>query len=195
MNEEKIGSPEMATTQPRGWRRFFSRNPRSVPPPSLWQQLTQCACALAVALSSYWVATHFMFQTVIVDGDSMKPTLHNADQYLLNRAEYLFRDPKPGDIVVIHDPEDGGLSVKRIVATGGETVELEGGSVYVNGRKLVEQYLPKGTLTFSYHVYDHEKFACAKDQVFVLGDNRGQSADSRIYGPVPRRNILGVVMP
>ena len=163
--------------------------------PSLWQQLMHCTCAVAVAVTSYFVATHFMFQAVVVDGDSMKPTLHNSDRYMLNRIEYLFRSPQAADIVVIRDPEDGGLAVKRIVAVGVQNIEFAGGNVYVNGVKLREAYLPPGTRTFSYHVYDHERFTCGKDQYFVLGDNRGNSADSRVYGPVPRKNILGVVVP
>jgi signal peptidase I len=67
--------------------------------------------------------------------------------------------------------------------------------VLINGLKLKEHYLRPGTKTFSYHVYDHEKIPCGREQFFVMGDNRGNSADSRVYGPVPRQNILGVVVP
>ena len=159
------------------------------------QQLVQLACAALVACISYYLATHYIFQTVVVDGDSMNPTLMNSQRFMLNRVEYYFRQPQGGDIVVIKDPEDGGLSIKRIVAVAGETIELADGGVLINGLKLKEHYLSPGTKTFSYHVYDHEKIPCGREQFFVMGDNRGNSADSRVYGPVPRQNILGVVVP
>jgi len=169
------------------------RLPKAIP--SLKRQLIHCACAAILAVGSYFLATKYVFQAVVVDGNSMNPTLRDSQRFLLNRLEYLFRKPQWGDIVVLRDPEDGGLSIKRIVAVEGESVELSGGSVYVDGLRLPERYLQPGTRTFSYRVYDHEKFDCGNDQYFVLGDNRGDSADSRVYGPVPRQNILGVVVP
>jgi signal peptidase I len=176
-------------------RRFFGFKAPVQQRPSQAQQVVQLLCAAGIAFTTYFVATHFFFQTVIVDGESMHPTLRNSQSFILNRAEFFFREPQWGDIVVIKDPEDGGLSIKRIVAASGQSVELVGGAVYVNGVKLKERYLRPGTPTYSFHVRDGEKFACADQQFFVLGDNRGNSADSRVYGPVPRKNILGVVVP
>jgi len=164
-------------------------------PHSLKMQMVHCVIAALLAVGSYSFASHFLFQKVVVDGDSMKPTLRNDQAFMLNRVELLFRKPQWGDIVVIRDPEDGGLSVKRVVAVENQSVELAGGKVFVNGLKLPEAYLLPGTLTFSYRVYDHERFQCGEGQYFLLGDNRGESADSRVYGPVPRQNILGVVVP
>jgi signal peptidase I len=163
--------------------------------PSFKRQIVHCIIAAAIAVSSYLFSSQFLFQKVIVDGDSMSPTLRDSQAFLLNRVEYLFRKPQWGDIVVIRDPEDGGLSIKRIVAVEGQSVELDRGGVFVNGLKLPEYYLRPGTRTFSYHSIRAEKFNCGPEQYFVLGDNRGESADSRIYGPVPRQNILGVVAP
>lgn len=164
-------------------------------PPTLGRQLVHCFCAAIIAVGSYFMASHYLFQKVVVEGNSMKPTLHDSDAFMLNRVEFLFRKPQSGDIVVIRDPEVGGLSIKRVVAVEGQSVELSGGQVYVDGFRLPEGYLPRGTMTFSYHQSDHERFKCGNDQYFLLGDNRGESADSRIYGPVPRQNILGVVVP
>lgn len=180
-----------------------STSKTTLPPPVMpvakrisgFQQIVQLACAAVVAITSYHFATRYVFQTVVVDGESMNPTLQDTQRLLLNRVEYYFREPQRGDIVVLKDPEDGGLSIKRIVAVAGQTVELAGGGVLVNGLKLSEQYLTPGTLTYSYHVLDHEKISCGREQFFVLGDNRGNSADSRVYGPVPRQNIMGVVVP
>lgn len=185
-------NPESKSPTLRG---LLFRSKRPAKKPTVIQQITQLACAALVACGSYYFATHFVFQTVVVDGDSMNPTLRNSQRFMLNRVEYYFREPQWGDIVVIKDPEDGGLSIKRIVAVSGQTVELAGGGVLVNGLKLREDYLRPGTRTYSYRKYDHEKIPCGREQFFVLGDNRGNSADSRVYGPVPRQNILGVVVP
>lgn len=163
--------------------------------PPLSRQIWHCVIATLIAGASYWMTTRFVMQTVVVDGDSMRPTLSNSQRLLLNRVEFLLRDPQWGDIVVIRDPEDGGLSVKRIVAVQGQTVELSSGEVIVDGLRLREGYLPKGTRTFSHRAADRERVKCGPGQFFVLGDNRNYSADSRLFGPVPRENILGVVVP
>ena len=189
MDDNNVGVQSPAK---RGWM-FRASSPTKRP--TAIQQVIQLACATVVAVASYYFATHFVFQTVVVDGDSMDPTLRNSQRFMLNRVEYYFREPQSGDIVVIKDPEDGGLSIKRIVAVAGQTVELSGGGVLVNGMRLKEHYLRPGTRTYSYHVYDHEKIPCGREQFFVMGDNRANSADSRVYGPGPRQNILGVVVP
>ena len=68
---------------------------------SAYQQIVQLVCATVVAFASYYFATHFIFQTVVVDGDSMNPTLQNSQRLLLNRVEYYIREPERGDIVVL----------------------------------------------------------------------------------------------
>lgn len=168
---------------------------RAKAPATLGQQLVHCLFAAVVAVGTYFAGSHFLLQKVVVSGNSMSPTLRDDDAFLMNRAEFLFRKPQWGDIVVIRDPEVGCLSIKRVVAVEGQRVELNGGMVFVDGRKLPESYLKPGTKTFSYHQTDAEHFNCEADQYFVLGDNRSESADSRLYGPVPRQNILGVVVP
>jgi signal peptidase I len=113
---------------------------------------------------------------------------------LLNRCVYLVRDPRTNDIVVIRDPSDNSYAVKRIVAGGGDSIYLKSGRVFVNGRELREPYLPPGTPTFANPAVCEQWVVCGDHQYFVMGDNRNDSADSRIYGPVPRRNILGMVV-
>ena len=102
--------------------------------------------------------------------------------------------PKRSDIVVIKDPTDGAYVVKRIIAMPGEAVLFKNGKVYVNGKKLPEPYLQPWQKTFTYSGPQEQMIICGKDQYFVLGDNRDNSFDSRVYGPVQRRNILGAVM-
>src|SRR5262249_35698939 len=147
--------------------------------PSFAQQVYQCLAVAALALASYFVISHFVLQSVEVVGVSMLPTLTDSQKYLLNRWIYFVRAPRRNDIVVIRDPVDNGFSVKRIIAAAGDTISLRHGKVYVNGRKLDEPYLAPGMPTFPYSSLNEQDIRCGKDQYFVLGDNRKNSADSR----------------
>lgn len=161
---------------------------------SLASQILQCGFVVGLALASYLIISHFLLQSVQVVGVSMTPTLQNADHYLLNRGVFLVREPQPNDIVVIRDPLDQSYSVKRVIACEGDSIYLKGGHVYVNGQQLSEPYLSPGTSTFALTKQNELSVHCGKGEYFLLGDNRGNSTDSRIYGPVPRQNILGAIL-
>ncbi len=161
---------------------------------SILRQLAHCLMAIALAGVSYFVISHFLLQYVRVVGRSMLPTLHDSDSYLLNRWIYYVHSPRHSDVVVLRDPSDNGFSVKRVIATPGDMVLLKDGKVYINGCKLEESYLLPGTRTFINSEFQDKLILCGKDQYFLLGDNRGNSIDSRTYGLVPRRNILGPIV-
>lgn len=161
---------------------------------SIFKQGAQYLAVAALAFGCYLFCSHFLLQSVTVVGRSMTPTLVDAQRYLLNRWMFYCRSPRRNDVVVLHDLIDNSLSVKRIVGTPGDTIRMEGGRVYLNGERLSEPYLSAGTPTFTDPQTNRQQFTCDKDQYFVMGDNRMNSADSRMYGPVPRGNILGLVV-
>jgi signal peptidase I len=157
--------------------------------------VVQWTVLVGLVCLSYFAFSRVGVQVVEVMGESMAPTLHPADHYLLKKWVYLFRAPQRNEVVVLSDPDDHGFSVKRIVATEGETVVLRNGKVFVNGAELDEPYLPSGMLTFGRTGPGEQVFRCGRDEYFVLGDNRSVSVDSRSYGPVPKQNILGLILP
>lgn len=161
---------------------------------SVLQQFSQGFVLLACAVASYLLISHYLVQSVRVVGRSMVPTLQNSQFCLLNRWVLHFRPPHRSEIVVLRDPLDGGFAVKRVVAVAGDSVYLSGGHIYVNGEKLDEPYLSPGTPTFTSSHHRDELFRCRAGQYFVLGDNRGNSLDSRVYGPVSRSDILGLII-
>ena len=186
MSAESLAKPETIVTS------VVSKAPiRTL---TLRQQISQCLLAAAVGAACYFLVSHYLFQSVKVVGESMVPTLYDSQQYLLNRWVYHFRDPKRAEVVVLKDPQVKGFAVKRIIAAAGDRVDLRAGKVYVNGCRLSEPYLLPNTFTFPNFTEKEQTIFLAKDQYFVLGDNRNNSADSRIYGPVPRRSILGSII-
>jgi signal peptidase I len=149
---------------------------------------------LILAIASYLLFNHYVLQTVQVQGQSMMPTLHNSDCYFLNRLVYHLHPPHRGDVVVLKDPSDGGYAVKRVIASAGDSIYFKEGRVYLNGQKLSEPYLLPGTPTYTVSRKQELLIVCGNDQYFVLGDNRNNSYDSRYYGPISRRNILGALI-
>ena len=120
----------------------------------------------------------------------MYPTLINSGHYWLDRYSYLVSEPRQDDIVAVRDPQDNSLLVKRIIALPGQSVCLIDGKVYVDGRLLNEPYLLPGTPTYACDK-DGNEFISYGDKYFVMGDNRNVSLDSRVFGAVPRQDILG----
>ena len=124
----------------------------------------------------------------------MYPTLSDAGHYWVNRFSYIIGQPHQEDIVVVKDPQDHALDVKRIIATPGQSINIKDGRVYVDGKLLREPYLLPKTSTYANNRSGNESLSVGKDQFYVMGDNRGNSADSRMFGTVPRQSILGKVV-
>ncbi|MGA3163036.1 MAG: signal peptidase I [Verrucomicrobiota bacterium] len=161
--------------------------------PWFFRHCRQFTILIALSVLSYLLISRFVIQSVQVVGDSMYPTLFNSGHYWLARYSYLLREPQQNDVVAVRDPRDNTLLVKRIIAVPGQTVCLRDGKVYVNGRLLHEPYLLPSMPTYAYDRTGN-KIISFGNKYFVMGDNRSISLDSRIFGAIPRRDILGKVV-
>lgn len=129
----------------------------------------------------------FLAQATVVFGQSMEPNLSQNQRLIVDKVSYRFHPPQRDDIIVLDLPEMDEMLVKRIVGLPGEVVEVRDGIVYVNGDALPEPYEHDAT------PYDMEAITLGPLYYFVLGDNRGNSNDSRVFGPAHRDHILGRV--
>ena len=132
----------------------------------------------------------FVCQVARVDGWSMSPTLEDHDRLIVNKLVYLLSDPQPGDIVMLRYPADPDtMYVKRVIARENDTVQIIEGVVYVNDLPLHDEYVAA-----EFRSHDHwGPTTVAAGYYFVLGDHRNQSSDSRSFGPVPKKYIIGRV--
>ena len=132
----------------------------------------------------------FGFQVARVDGLSMAPTLEDHDRLIVNKLVYELGDPRPGDIVMLYYPVDPAkMFVKRVIAREGDTVRIEDGHVYVNDIPLHDDYVPE---EFRSHD-DWGPTVIQQGYYFVMGDHRNNSLDSRHWGSVPKKYIVGKV--
>jgi signal peptidase I len=142
--------------------------------------------AISVAISIFIIV--FLYQPVKVQGTSMMPGLADQERILINKFAYRFQAIEHGDVVVFRYPGDGSTNyIKRVVGVPGDHIEIRRGTVYVNGRRLMEPYVPRE--------FEDERsmgeIAVPAGHYFVLGDHRNVSSDSREFGPVEREAIFG----
>jgi len=125
-------------------------------------------------------------QSFVIVERCMEPQFHEGDRLLVNKVVYHFSEPKRGDVIILHPPSDPkAVYIKRVIALPGDTVEVKGGAVYVNGTKLDEPYIKEPP------AYTLGKEIIPENEYFVLGDNRNNANDSHNGWTVPRQNIIG----
>jgi signal peptidase I len=128
----------------------------------------------------------FLAQATRVYGSSMEPNLHTDQRLVVEKLSYRLHEPRRGDVVVLRLPERGPeLLIKRVIALPGETIEVRDGQVLVDGVSLVEPYLTQQTRG------QYGPVGVPAGYIFVMGDNRGASNDSRVFGPVEQSRIVG----
>jgi len=145
--------------------------------------------SVVVALILAALIRLFVLQPFYIPSGSMEPTLLPGDRIVVAKAG-LFGQPHPGDVVVFHYPLDPRQDfVKRLIAVGGQTVQLRNSRLYVDGKRVPEPYLPAG-LTFP----DFGPVTVPAGSYFMLGDNRNNSDDSRVWGYVRQNLVVGRVL-
>lgn len=135
----------------------------------------------------------FVISPFIVDGESMHPTFENLDYLIVDELIYTLKTPARGEVIVFRYPDNPSIFyIKRIIGLPGETVSINRGSVTITtdagqNTTLAEPYIVNEDATYTNHV------SLAAGEYFVMGDNRPNSSDSRIWGPLPEKDIIGRV--
>jgi signal peptidase I len=141
---------------------------------------------ISLAVSAFFII--FLYQPVKVEGTSMMPTLQDQERVFINKFVYKLEPIERGDVVVFRYPRDPSKSyIKRVIAVAGDRVRIDAGVVYVNGRHLSEDYVPR----MYEDVRSYPETIVPPHNYFVLGDHRNLSNDSRDFGPVDEDFIYG----
>jgi signal peptidase I len=144
-----------------------------------------------IALFSILFVYKFLAQPFLVQGASMEPTFESGDYLLVDEISYQVKEPSRGDLIVFRYPGNPNLFyIKRIIGLPGDTVEFVDSRIFVNSEPLEENYLPAGVETRS---FGDSEFVLGEKQYFVMGDNRPYSSDSRRWGPIEKKDIVGEV--
>jgi signal peptidase I len=158
-----------------------------------WRAILEIVQALALAVVISVVLNLFVVQVTEVRQRSMETTLLQNDRVLVSKLDYRFGTPQRGDIIVFNPPIDSSIPyVKRVIAVGGERIDLRDGNVFVNGQPVDIPQAHGATSPQAPSIT--YPFTVPQGDIFVLGDNRQQSSDSRTFGPVPSANIIGKVI-
>jgi signal peptidase I len=166
-----------------------------------WRRaLAETGVIILVAVLLAGLARTFAFQTFWIPSASMTPTLGVYDRVLVQKAFFSWRDVREGDIVVFsHPPLDDcpgppGDLVKRVIALPGQTIYSSGNSIYVDGRRLAEPYLPHYDPLGPPIASRQHPYRVPPGEFYMLGDNRADSCDSRYWGPITGSSIVGKVV-
>lgn len=153
---------------------------------------------VVVVLSIFLILYLFIMQPHQVNGLSMYPNYENGDYLLTDKVSYKTGTPQRGDVVVFHAPEaaqcptgTGCDFIKRVLGLPGESVEVKDNGIWVNGHKLTEPYIPEENYTRPGAFTQNRIITLGQNEYFVSGDNRPHSSDSRAWGPITPKEIVG----
>ncbi len=177
--------------------------PSEVRKPSRLKYVIEGLIYIALIVVCVYVVPKYVIQRTVVSGESMEDTLHDAESLLIDKISYRFTDPKRYDIIVFY-PKGRDVDeyyVKRIYGLPGETIQIKGNDIFINGKKIDDPYAKDSMSTGG---IANEPYTLGKDEYFVLGDHRSVSQDSRFTpetsndknapGPVKFENISGKVI-
>ena len=163
-----------------------------------WGYFVDIIETIVVAAAIFVVVYLFLLQPHQVRGASMEPNLSDGQYILTDKISYRFDKPRRGDIIVFKAPVDPNFDyIKRIIGLPGESIQIKGGKIIIQntthpkGFVLEEPYKINGSDQPGTLLEDNKEFKISEDNYFVLGDNRNQSFDSREWGELSRKNIIG----
>ena len=148
-----------------------------------------------VPILGYIILTTFAVSTNQVEQHSMSPTFAQGDRIIVDRLSTLLHRPYAvGDVIVFPAPagapaREGEMYVKRVLGLPGDRIEILNGAIYRNGVRVAEPFLPGGTRTEP--LTGVRSWSIGKEELFVLGDNRAGSLDSRVFGPITTKTVVG----
>ncbi|WP_240666511.1 signal peptidase I [Longirhabdus pacifica] len=161
------------------------------------KELLEWVKTIVIAVVLVFIIKLFLFGNYVVEGESMEPNFHDGQNIIVNKILYTFREPDRGEVIVLHAP-DGRDFIKRVIGLEGETVEVLGDDVYIDGQVLEEEYLQDIVKEYNdqglnYNTIDFEEQEVPEGHVFVMGDNRPRSSDSRSVkvGFIPVEDVVG----
>lgn len=148
---------------------------------------------IAVAGAILVILRFFVAEPHRVSGSSMVPNFHDGDYIITNKLPTRFDSFQRGEVVILENPRNNDqVFIKRVIGLPGEKVTIFNGAVYINGQPLLETYLPQGLKTpGGSYLSEGEEIVVPDDQFFVIGDNRSGSSDSREWGPVQKKLLIG----
>ncbi len=149
-----------------------------------------------VFIGSFFIVVYlFIMQPNQVKGASMEPTFQSGDYILTSKITYKLRKPERGDVIVFKSPKNPDVEyIKRIIGLPGDKLMIEKGEIYVNGKLFPEQYIAARTnLWEGGYVLEGVPITIPDNYLFVMGDNRPRSSDSREFGPIPFESVIGQV--
>jgi len=172
----------------------------AAPRPRRGRALAETVVTILVVVLLAGLVRAFAFQTFWIPSSSMSPTLGVYDRIVVQKAFFSWRDVREGEIVVFshppldHCPGPPGDLVKRVIALPGQTIYSSGNSIYVNGQRLAEPYLPRNDPLGPPIASRQHPYRVPPGEFYLLGDNRADSCDSRYWGPVPGPSVIGKVV-